>query len=103
MKENQTPEKNIKIVIRSAHPKVKILLIVLIVSCMAALIALACVRGNILAETQKLKDEAADLQQANSVLDERTQNPGSLDTVKDIAKEELGLVDPDSIVINPHD
>jgi len=99
--EKKNPLKNIKVVTRPSPPALKIALIVLIILSMAALLALRLVHNGIQAEIQDLKDEAADYEYANSVLDEKMQDPDSVDNIKDIAKEELGLVDPDTILIDP--
>lgn len=103
MEEKKNPQKTIKFVIRPTRPAVKILLIVLIVLSMVSLLALRMVHSNFAAETQRLRDEAAYMEQANSVLDQRLRDPDSVQTVQAIAREELGLVDPDTVVINPQD
>ena len=68
---------------------------------MAALLALRLVHNGIQEEIQNLKDKAADYEHANSVMDERMEDPDSVENIADIAKEKLGLVDPDAIVIDP--
>jgi len=99
--EKKNPLKNIKVVTRPSPPALKIALIVLIILSMAALLALRLVHNGIQEEIQNLKDEAADYEHANSVLDEKMKDPESVDNIMDIAKEELGLVDPDTILIEP--
>ena len=101
MEETKNPLKNVKVVVRPSPPALKIALIVLIVLSMAALAALRLVHNNILEETQKLKDEASAVEHANQVLDERLEDPDSLQNILDIAKEQLGLVDPDAVLIEP--
>ena len=63
--------------------------------------ALRLVHNGIQEEVQNLKDKAADYEHANGVLDERMEDPDSVQNIMDIAKEELGLVDPDTVVIDP--
>ena len=46
----------------------------------------------ILEETENLKDEASALEQANDELREKKDNLGSVQSVQEIAREELGLV-----------
>ena len=99
--EKKNPLKNVKVVTRPSPPALKIILIVLIILSMAALLALRLVHNGIQEEIQNLKDEAADYEHANSVLDEKMKDPESVDNIMDIAKEELGLVDPDTILIEP--
>jgi cell division protein FtsB len=48
-----------------------------------------------------LKDQAAQLEQDNGQLKDKIDGLGSVDSVEDIAKEELDLVDPDSVIIQP--
>jgi len=100
MKKNN-PLRNIKVIIRPSPPALKIALIVLIILSIAALAALRLVHNGIQQEVQNLKDKAADYEHANSVLDERMEDPDSVQNIMDIAKEELGLVDPDTILIEP--
>ena len=72
----------------------------LILLSMAALVALRWVHLGILAETENLKDKAAALEEANADLEQKTDEIGSVQSVKDIAKEELGLVDPDTVIFD---
>ena len=79
----------------------KIVVILLIVFSMAALIALRWVHNGILEQTDALKEEAAAIENANQELVEKTENLGSVQSIQDIARDELGLVDPDTILIDP--
>ena len=101
MEKNKNPLKEIHIVVRPSPPALKIILSVLIVLSMAALVALRLVHNNIQAEIQNLKSQAAAVEYDNHVLDERMKDPASYENVVNIAKEELGLVDPDTILIDP--
>ena len=101
MKKLQNPLKNTRFVIRSSPAALKIVLIVLILFSMIALIALRWVHNGILSETGHLWDEAAAIEHANSELERKTDDLGTIQSVKEIAKEELGLVDPDTVIIDP--
>ena len=101
MAEKEHPLKNVKIVARPSPPALKVVLILLIVLSMAALVTLRLVHNGIQQEIQNLKDEAADVEYANSELEQRLKDPDSVQNVMDIAKEELGLVDPDTVLIDP--
>ncbi len=101
MAKKYNPLKNAQVVVRSSPKSLKIALIVLILFSMAALTALRWVHTGILAETENLKDKAADLEHANAQLVEKTSELGSVQSVEDIAKEELGLVDPNAVIITP--
>jgi len=101
MARKKNPLKNAKIVIRSSPAALKLTLIVLILLSMAALFALRWVHTGILAETENLKSTASELEEANADLQQKTEEIGSVKSVEDIAKEELGLVDPDTIILTP--
>ena len=79
----------------------KVLLIVLILFSTAALAALRWVHNGIQAQTENLRAEAAAVEYANSVLEQKKADLGSVQSIQDIAKEELGLVNPDTVVIDP--
>ena len=51
--------------------------------------------------SQELKDQAAQLEQENDRLEDKIDSLGSADSVEDIAKDELGLVDPDTVIVKP--
>lgn len=50
---------------------------------------------------EDLRDQAIVLEQENSRLQEAIDMLGSIKSVAQIAKEKLGLVDPDTIIIEP--
>ena len=101
MAEETTPPKNVKVEVRPASNILKIILILLILFSIVALIALRWVHNGILTQIDELKDEASGLEYANEELDRKTEELGSVQSIQDIAKEELGLVDPDTILIDP--
>ena len=96
-----TPPKNVKVEVRPASNILKIVLILLILFSIVALVALRWVHTGILDQIGELKDEASGLEYANEVLDQKTEELGSVQSIQDIAKEELGLVDPDTVIIDP--
>ncbi len=97
MAENRT----IKIQLRPAPNVLKIVLIILILCSMAALYALRQVHNGIQAEIDVMKDEAAAVEFANQELEEKKENVDSVENIQAIAQEELGLVDPDTILMDP--
>ncbi len=52
-------------------------------------------------EYDALRLQAAQLEQSNQTLSERIESLGSVESAILIAMEKLGLVDPDSLVIEP--
>ena len=101
MAEKNTPQKTVKVEVRPASNILKIILILLILFSIVALISLRWVHSGILTEIDALKDEASGLEYANEVLEQKTEELGSVQSIQDIAKEELGLVDPDTVIIDP--
>lgn len=101
MEKKKNPLKNMKVVVRQSPPALKIALIAVMVLSMAALGTMRLVHNSIQAEIQELKDEAAEFEYRNSELDSRLEDPDSIQNVMAIAEEELGLVDPDAILIDP--
>ena len=101
MEEKTNPPVKKKIVIRPAPPMLKIAACLLILFSMAALLALRWVHNGIRQETQILTEEAAQAQAENRELTEKVEHLGSVQSVKDIAQEELGLVDPDTVLVDP--
>ena len=91
----------LRLVMRSGSTALKIVMVVLIVFSMAALTALAWVRGSIRSQVADLRQEAAALEQENRELQEKIDALGSVQSVQDIAQEELGLVNPDTVLIQP--
>lgn len=102
MAERTTPFGKIRFIVRPGPKKLKILFLVLILACAAALIAIGVVKSQIRQQTQSVLDQAAQLEQENADLTEKKENLGSNSSIKDIAQEELGLVDPDTIIIDPN-
>ena len=100
---NQGRQPKRRLVVRSSSPALKIAMAVLIVFSMAALTALAWVRGSIRSQVEDLRQEAAALEQENRELQEKINGLGSVQSVQEIAWEELGLVDPNTIVIQPEE
>ena len=94
--------RNPKVVIHPSSRALKIAVIVLIVFSMIALTALTWVRNSIRNRTEDMRQEAAALEEANAELQERSDNPGALENIMDLAREFLGLEDPDTIIIDPN-
>ena len=101
MAERSNPFRNIRFIVRPGPRKLKILFLALILASAAALVALGVVRGRIQQQTQAALDQAAALEQENEELAEKTDKLGTNSSIKEIAQDELGLVDPDTIIIDP--
>ena len=90
---------NTKLVIHSSSRALKIAVIALIVFSMIALGALAWVRTSIHNRTEDMRSEAAALEDENAAIEEKIERLGTLESIREIAREILGLVDPDTIII----
>ena len=88
-----------KVIFRSGSLALKIIVAVLIVFSMAAA-ALRWVHTGIQARTGELRDEAAALEHQNSELEEKIGELGSVKSVEDIARSELGLADPNTLILD---
>ena len=101
MAQSKNPFKRIRLVYRRSSPLLKCVVLAAIVLSTVALIAL---RGSILearAQFDALRAQAAGLEQDNNRLSSYIAELGSVQSVRRIAGEELGLVDPDSIIFTP--
>ena len=94
-------QKKFRVEFRSSSNLLKIVVAVLIVFSTAALLALGWMHSGLRERTQAQKDAAAALEQENRDLQEKINDVDSVQGVQDIAREELGLVDPNTIVIQP--
>ena len=103
MAEKKNPFRNVQVVYHRSKPLTKVVVIAAIVLSIAALVTLRWTQNEIAAETQDLRQEAAGLEQENADLQEKIDGLGSVQSVMDIAQEELGLVDPDTIIIQPEE
>ena len=101
MEEKTFKIKNVQLVFRRSTPLLKVLVIVLVVFSMAALIALGWVQHSLSSQTEELRAEAAALEQENRDYAEKIADLGSVASMEEIAREELGLVRPDTIIIKP--
>ena len=91
----------IKLVRRRSSNLTKIVVIVTIVLCMGALLTLRLSMNRIKQETRELAAQAAELEQDKSDLTTQIDQLGSVQSVLDIAEQELGLVHPDTVVFEP--
>ncbi len=98
----KNPFRGVKVEYTRSHPLTKVVLIALIVVCMAALITLRWTSIQLKREIEELRTEAAQLEAEIADLSEKLDQKDSVDSVENIAEDELGLVDPDTIVIDPN-
>lgn len=102
MAERKNPFRDIRFIVRPGTRKLKIALILLLLVSAAALVALGVVSSRIQQQTQSLLDQAAELEYENAELTDKTEKLGTDDSIKQIAQDELGLVDPDTVILDPN-
>lgn len=101
MAKSANPLRQIRLVYRRTPMVIKVVLLVAIVFSTVTLLTL---RGQLLkaqAEIDSLKQQAQQEEQKKEDLSEKNEGLGSVDGIEDIAQGELGLVDPDTIIIQP--
>ena len=91
----------VKLVCKRSSNLTKAVILCTIVLSTAALLTMRHTLLGLQDQTNDLRDQAALLEQENGKLQDKIDSLGSVDSVKDIAKEELDLVDPDSVIIEP--
>lgn len=87
-----------KFVRRPGKPIIKIALLGVLVLSIIALVAIRCGISNTDAENQKLEQQAQQLEQENQQLEDYNENAGSPEGNKQVAQEEQGMVDPDTVI-----
>ncbi len=93
--------KRVRLVYRRSSTTTRAVMLCAIVLAMAAVLTLNLTIAAAQDRTNELRDQAAQLEQNNQELEENIGNLGSSESVKDIAKDELGMVDPDTVIIDP--
>ena len=91
----------IQLVYRRSQTATKIIVILAIVLSIGALITLRLTTNDLQARNKALQSQAADLTAANEELEKDIGNLGSVQSVIDIAEDELGLVQPGTVVFQP--
>ena len=97
----QNPFQQFKLVYRRSSLALKVLVLVTILVSAAALIALRMTLNGYQAQSNVLQSRAVQLQEENKDLEEDIAALGSKDSIRQIAQEELGLVDPESQFFSP--
>ena len=94
--------RNVQLVFRPSSALLKIVVTVLILFSTAALISLIWVRQSIQVKTEDMRQQAVEIQQQNEDLENKISILGSNQSVEQIARDELGLVTPDTVIITPN-
>ena len=92
---------SVKIVYRRSSALTKIVIAVTLVLSLAAIWALNAATDKARRQTEALRQEAILLEQEESRLDQYISELGTVQGILRVAQERLGLVPPDSIIIQP--
>lgn len=87
-----------QIVLGSSSKTLKIVLVLLIVFSAAAMSALWWLQSNILRQMETMRRQAAALDYQNQLLEEKLDSMYTVNGMLQIAKEELDMVTPDTVL-----
>ncbi len=90
----------IKIEYRRSRPLTKMVAVAAIALSMVALLTLSWAKYDVQKQTQEMMGEAARLEQENAQLEQKIDALGSVQSAEQIAQEELGMVSPDTVLID---
>lgn len=89
------------IVWKHSNRLLKGILAVLIVFSIAAMAALGWAYANLGRRNRELTEQASKLELENNALENKIDSLGTESSIRQIAEEELGMVDPNTILIQP--
>ena len=101
MAQMKNPFSNIKLVYRRSRTLTKIVVLAAVVLSIAALLTLGSAISANQESAEAYRKQAMELEQENSRLEQYIEELGTIQGVVRIALEKLGLMEPDSIVIQP--
>lgn len=99
MKEPKWKIGKVQIFLTKSGRRLKFPLTVLIVFSIAALMALRWVEHDMRQQITDMREEASVIKYENDVLEKNTRELGTVKSVERIAQEELGMVTPDTVLI----
>lgn len=98
----KNPFAGIKVTYTRSHPMTRVVLIALLVLSIMTLITLRYLSWQRTSQIEDMRREAEILEAENDDLQHKIDGKESVEGVEQIAGDELGLVDPDTIVIDPN-
>ena len=98
----KNPFQGVKVEYTRSHPLTKVVVIVLIIVCTLSLITLRVTSHRMKTEIDQLRSEAAQLEADIARLKQLIGNQDSVEGVEYIAENELDLVDPDTVILDPN-
>lgn len=101
MASSKNPFSRIRLVYRRSSTLLKCVVLTAIILSTVAILTLRHSIRDARAQADDLRSQAAALEQENDRLDSYIAELGTVQSIKRIASEELGLVDPDTIFFTP--
>lgn len=95
-------DRKIRIVFRRGSLGLKIAVLALITLTLAALVLIWVHKQQAKEDYERLRDQAIGYEQENSRLQEAIDELGTVQGIFQIAREQLGLVDPNTVIIEPN-
>ena len=93
--------RRVKLVVRKSRPVTKVVALCAVVLSTVALLTLQSAILESREKANALAAQAADLVQQNQNLEQRIDGLDTEEGIRDIAEQELGLVDPDTVILVP--
>jgi len=97
----KNPFSRIRLVYQRTSPLVKCIVLAAIILSTVALLTLRLAITEANNREEELRKQAAALEQENNQLSEDIEKVDSIEGMKDIAENELGLVDPNTVIFIP--
>lgn len=97
----RNPLARIRLVYRRSSTLLKCVVLTAIVVSTVCLLALRGALLEVREKTDELRNEAAELEQKNKRLEQYVTGLGTVEGIKNIAFDQLGLVDPDTVIFLP--
>ena len=101
MKKIMNSLRHVKLVVRKSRPVTKVVALCAVVLSTVALLTLQSASLASREHTAELMDQANKLEQQNQELEQRIDGLDTEEGIRDIAEQELGLVDPDTVILVP--
>ena len=101
MKLTNTPLGTIKFKYRRSSAVTKVVILIAVVLSVAALLMLHFAIGTTQDAAEEMRQEAIGLEQEQSRLERYIEELGTIQGIIRLAQEKLGLIEPDSVIIQP--
>ena len=101
MANEKIPLRNVQIKFQKSGLLIKVVVICTILLFSIAMITMRLNQRNLEKQTAQLEKEAASLVEENEKLEDKIEDVGSVQSVQQIAQEELDMVYPDTVIFDP--